>query len=31
VESLGQLRESLEILVDRYNVQSVVPHGMSHL
>ncbi|KAJ6552949.1 hypothetical protein B0H19DRAFT_888920, partial [Mycena capillaripes] len=31
VEGLGQLREILEILVDRYNVESVVPHGRSHL
>ncbi|KAJ6594769.1 hypothetical protein B0H19DRAFT_975005, partial [Mycena capillaripes] len=31
VETLGQLREILDILVDRYNVESVVALGRMHL
>jgi hypothetical protein len=31
VETLGQLREILEVLVDRYNVESVVALGQMHL
>jgi hypothetical protein len=31
VETLGQLREILEILVDRHNVESVIALGRMHL
>lgn len=31
VDNLGQLREILEIIIDRYGVESVVTHGRAHL